>query len=102
MIQDKQRDQNGATEMDRVKLNMQRKRQPGIRRQGIIDSFRPLTLHDAAVDLDVQHIHLFPERDGFVLTFVTALGSTNVVMTEGLARQLADGLRGLVGDQQAA
>jgi hypothetical protein len=91
--------------MERVKLNVQqRKRQPLSvrRRQGVIDSLRPLSMHDATIDLDVQHVHLFPERDGIVICFVTALGSTNVVLTEHLAKQLGEGLSWLVQQQKAA
>jgi hypothetical protein len=79
MIQEQATPPNGATAMERVKLNVQqRKRQPLSvrRRQGVIDSLRPLSMHDATIDLDVQHVHLFPERDGIVICFVTALGST--------------------------
>ena len=70
------------------------------RRAGPIDSFRPLTFVAAATDLDVEHVHVFPERGSIVLCFVTGRGTTTVVMPPRLAAEIADGLSWLVAKQK--
>jgi hypothetical protein len=88
--------------MERVTLNLKARKQPRRhvgRRQGVIDSFRPLTFQAAALDLDVECVHVFPEKDGIVCSFVTGRGSATLVMPLRLARELGDGLSWLVAQE---
>jgi hypothetical protein len=63
------------------------------RRDRIIDRLRPLT-YDAAgkSDLDIVHVHLFPEGARISLSLVTNTGTATFLMPPQLARELGDGL----------
>jgi hypothetical protein len=85
--------------MERVTINLKERKHPKrhiARREGIIDSFRPLSFQAASTDLDVETVHVFPERDGIVCCFATACGTATVLMPMRLARELGDGLSWLV------
>ena len=88
--------------MERVTVNLKPRKHPRrqvARREGVIDSFRPLSFQAAATDLDVETVHVFPERDTIVCCFATASGTATVVMPMRLARELGDGLTWLVAQQ---
>jgi hypothetical protein len=81
------------TERTTVSLRQRKQSRRHIhRRDGVIDSFRPLTFAAAASDLDVQHVHVFPERGSIVLSLVTARGTATFSMPITLARKLGEGL----------
>jgi hypothetical protein len=63
------------------------------RRDGVIDSFRPLTFQASSdLDRDVEHVHVFPERDSIVLSLVTGAGTATFVMPVSLAAEVGEGL----------
>jgi hypothetical protein len=86
----------------RMTVNLQRRKSPRRhipRRDGIIDSFRPLTFQAANdLDRDVEHIHVFPERNSIVLSLVTGTGTATFVMPVRLAREVGEGLVALSDD----
>jgi hypothetical protein len=61
-----------------------------------------LTFQAADVDLDVETVHVFPERDSIVCCFVTGRGRATVVMPMRLAGELGDGLTWLVAREVRA
>lgn len=88
--------------MERVTLNLKQRKHPRrqiARREGRINSFRPLSFQAAATDLDVETVHVFPERDGIVCSFVTAGGSATLVLPMRLAREFSDGLTWVVAQE---
>ncbi len=85
--------------MERVTVNLKPRKHPRrhiARREGRIDCFRPLSFQAAATDLEVETVHVFPERDKIVCSFVTSTGSATLVLPMRLARELGDGLTWLV------
>jgi hypothetical protein len=73
--------------MERVKRREERPR--------FIDSLRPLPFRSDATDLDVSTLHVFPEADAIVLSFVTTQRTVNLKVPPRLARRLGDGVRRL-------
>jgi hypothetical protein len=86
-------------------LNYRRRKSPRqhiSRRNGIIDSFRPLTFDAAGnLDLDVEHVMLFPDGDTIVLSVVTGRGTATFCMPPLLAHEVGDGLMWLVNDTKS-
>jgi hypothetical protein len=72
------------------------------KRDGVIDSFRPLTFQSAGnLDLDVEHVHVFPERGSIVLSLVTGTGTATFVMPIALASEVGEGLSWLAAQESA-
>jgi hypothetical protein len=86
----------------RTTVSLQRRKSPRRhipRREGVIDSFRPLTFQSATdLDRNVEHIHVFPERNSIVLALVTGTGTATFVMPVKLAREVGEGLIALSND----
>jgi hypothetical protein len=94
----------GRQENERATVNLSPRKHPRRhvpRREGMIDSFRPLTFAAATTDLDVQHVHVFPERDSIVLSLVTGRGTATFVMPIRLASELGEGLNWLATQESA-
>jgi hypothetical protein len=87
----------------RTTVNLQQRKSPRRhipKRDGVIDSFRPLTFQAAgSLDLDVEHVHLFPERNTIVLCLVTGTGTATFVMPVSLAAEVGEGLRWLAAQE---
>ncbi len=90
--------------METIRLSMRQRKQQIQRRrqQDVIDSFRPLTFQADRPDFDVSIVHVFPERDGIVLSLRTGCGTINVVLPPKLAHELGDGLVWLAQREQVS
>jgi hypothetical protein len=76
--------------MERIKLV--KRRMPTDR----LADFRPLRIYDVETDLDVHSALMFPDGDNVAVSLTTRAGTINVLFSERMARQFADGLHELV------
>jgi hypothetical protein len=89
--------------VDQIKLNLrQQKQQRMQRRREVVDSFRPLTFAADTIDLAVQQVSIFPERDCIIISLRTFTGTATMTVPYKLAHELGDGLCWLVQHEQQA
>jgi hypothetical protein len=74
-------------------VNLKPSRRPSPRRDAAIDRMRPLTFSSApSRDIDVEHVHVYPEDGAVVISLVTNAGTATFSMPTRLAREVAEGL----------
>jgi hypothetical protein len=65
-----------------------------------IAGVRPMVFHADADDLHVASVHVFESDGGVALSFITNIGSVNVLLPPQLAHELGHGLLRLTATSQ--